>query len=1338
MITIFVSSTFKDMQAERDALQQTVAPAINATAQKYGKCVSFSDLRWGVNTLDLDSETGAKKVLDVCLDEIDRCQPPMIVILGYRYGWIPSQETLKESVERKKLMLDDLNMSVTALEIEYGALCKAPGRTLFYFREIDNDAPARYMGEDEEHTQKLNELKRRIEKLAGRNLRTYHMKWDGSKLEGIDGFTKMVEQDVIKMLKPEWERDKALTPFQRERNTQWAFVREKAACFRAKLPMLEELVKRVQGGAEKLIIKASAGMGKSTMFSSLAQRLSSLGYDVLPFIGGYTLESNTAFDILKNTVYYVEDKLSLPHFADTAGEVVEIGRKQATVKDWRNRLEEVCGLYAKKGVKFVIMLDAVDQLNDDENRDNLVFIPYNLSKNVRFIMTCIDDFPVLGDCVTLSPLDTEDRKEIIKGILSPMNKELDDRVVQEIISKKGSGNPLYISLLVQRMLLLRADDFEKMTDPQTISSHQREILAACPDEVEGMSVALFREAGTHVNGRLIQKCMEYIAATRHGLRVSDLAALLGNEWNYLDFIHFVYYMNDSFMVRDDGRYDFTHKSLRSGLSKTGDKKGIFKELADHFLKLPSTDEIRVNELGYHLIKDNRYREFVGCVNASGEDKALRNALSSDLFEQCYLDGGQWILDVLQSGKKLGVGVDFCLFIAEEVVLRFNSGSRELKIIEQIMLADISLLEDLNHVDRQYLQSGGGQTGATATDESLDEYAQALNSALSDLFADGGLPEGFDGLTAGDISEAITQMGGMDSVIKQSSMAMAYGETIQGNRGDVNALSSCYRILSRAYAEFGDIQRLNKAVEIRERSILLNQALLLQDGDDVVTALLLCTDYTAITRLYSAVDTVEYRAKAEQAASSAMEMAKELTRRLKGTDMEGLAAMTLSDCLALTADISADDSQLDPDSLEDKIDLYNEALASLKNMEEGIDKALATAELYKKLGEAYRGLSVISLRDKRNGKLAYDYYLKSVAIYERAYKENPDPDILEALADGYRDLAWDYSSDEDYKRATVYFKKAIEIREILHGMLNTDASAQGLASAYSELAGVYLDSGNKRMYGEALSINKQYLALVQEIEAKNDTVASRRSVSAAYEMLARTYATIGGRDNLLLAYDLYKKRKALERRLEIETGILCDENCVNINFTAIADVVEELGNPRKLFEELLSIGEEDVEFYTKAYSKDGEDGERLLSGVLHTVAEVYAKSEELKHRQRAMELYERAGVSADDFFTFYSAKIGVVKALAQSDRAEDGLKAISICKEILDAADLENNEDEIKSNELSCIWIMDCADNMVTLLEKFQPQRRSEIRYYRALSEEYQTAMLIAAGLGDDDGGGGFF
>ena len=82
MRTIFVSSTFRDMQAERDAIRDLCAPLINEEARKHGDEVDFCDLRWGINTSSMSEEESSLKVLDVCFNQIDRCQPPFVILSG--------------------------------------------------------------------------------------------------------------------------------------------------------------------------------------------------------------------------------------------------------------------------------------------------------------------------------------------------------------------------------------------------------------------------------------------------------------------------------------------------------------------------------------------------------------------------------------------------------------------------------------------------------------------------------------------------------------------------------------------------------------------------------------------------------------------------------------------------------------------------------------------------------------------------------------------------------------------------------------------------------------------------------------------------------------------------------------------------------------------------------------------------------------------------------------------------------------------------------------------------------------------------------------------------------
>lgn len=70
-IRVFVSSTFRDMHAERDHLVRFVFPELKERCRKQKVNLIDVDLRWGVT--EADAQDG--KALDICLDEIDSCRP---------------------------------------------------------------------------------------------------------------------------------------------------------------------------------------------------------------------------------------------------------------------------------------------------------------------------------------------------------------------------------------------------------------------------------------------------------------------------------------------------------------------------------------------------------------------------------------------------------------------------------------------------------------------------------------------------------------------------------------------------------------------------------------------------------------------------------------------------------------------------------------------------------------------------------------------------------------------------------------------------------------------------------------------------------------------------------------------------------------------------------------------------------------------------------------------------------------------------------------------------------------------------------------------------------------
>ena len=98
VIRVFISSTFSDFKAERNALQRLVFPRLHGWCEQRGWRFQAIDLRWGVST-DAAMAHGAMRI---CRAEIERCQrvtprPNFIVLLGDRYGWRPLPDEIAAS-----------------------------------------------------------------------------------------------------------------------------------------------------------------------------------------------------------------------------------------------------------------------------------------------------------------------------------------------------------------------------------------------------------------------------------------------------------------------------------------------------------------------------------------------------------------------------------------------------------------------------------------------------------------------------------------------------------------------------------------------------------------------------------------------------------------------------------------------------------------------------------------------------------------------------------------------------------------------------------------------------------------------------------------------------------------------------------------------------------------------------------------------------------------------------------------------------------------------------------------------------------------------------------------
>lgn len=144
-IRVFLSSTFADMQEERDYLVKNTFPAIKRQCKRRNVDFSVVDLRWGVT----EEEAHTGKVIEICIDEIQHTRPFFIGLLGGRYGWVPEESDLQVNRRLanrfpwvKRCMRD--GMSMTEMEIQYGVLNNPDPTHAHFFLRREHKVPSKF------------------------------------------------------------------------------------------------------------------------------------------------------------------------------------------------------------------------------------------------------------------------------------------------------------------------------------------------------------------------------------------------------------------------------------------------------------------------------------------------------------------------------------------------------------------------------------------------------------------------------------------------------------------------------------------------------------------------------------------------------------------------------------------------------------------------------------------------------------------------------------------------------------------------------------------------------------------------------------------------------------------------------------------------------------------------------------------------------------------------------------------------------------------------------------------------------------------------------------------
>lgn len=545
MSTIFISSTFQDMQQERDILQCKVLPRIKDFAKQYGKNIELCDLRWGINSLEMDEEKSTMKILQVCFDEIDNARPFFVAIIGDRYGYIPPAQIVKNSITDRQISSEELmDKSVTEMEITYATIKTASQKDArFYFRKIkknfpfgDTDLPLQYASTTADDKRRMKLLKDNIQTRFPEQVRTYSVSWNKNtlKFEGMDNFAEMIYQDLTEIIRQRWGEPSLLSDYDRQ-YYQYQFALESDNYFEDNRK--DFLTPRTHPEVKKLSIPVMEQQiytlisedeyNLNRLFGTLCVRYMANGAEILPYDCSQSVLSSSIENMLRYYTAILSKKINKTFIA----------LKDVTEKTVKNCIEQfnkaLESVDAETKCPVILTIRGTQYLDEE---DIFKWLPLNRYKNIHFLISTNQSFAgpssykEMSETFYFQNATIFDRNQFINAYMNHYHKELDNHVRDAILEKAKGKSDQYVEFLMQRLLVLTQNDFKKIHDSgdgmQKISEYLNNLIQIAPINIENMVLEQIAQLESETSGYFTKAVLAILSILPYGISLKDLEAVL--------------------------------------------------------------------------------------------------------------------------------------------------------------------------------------------------------------------------------------------------------------------------------------------------------------------------------------------------------------------------------------------------------------------------------------------------------------------------------------------------------------------------------------------------------------------------------------------------------------------------------------------------------------------------------------------------------------------------------------------------------------------------------------------------------------------------------------------
>ncbi len=579
-IRVFISSTFRDMQEERNVVVNGVFPLLRRKYKDRNVDITEVDLRWGITEQEIES----MDLLEICIGETLNCIPFFVGLLGDNYGTIARLDEIKSLPVAYKLAIGINSrenipdgISLTEYEMRAGAFVKNNKRYARFFIKRSN----------EKNHENLICLKKKIVE-DGYTYSTY-----GS----IDEFEEKVYSSINALVEEFLPNKELLQYSDRHYTAHLKLLKKRSTSY---VPN-DEFIESIQDKIDRfgmVYLFGNKGTGKTSAMCHLIKKEGvDRDGDVFFHFADADSESIDQDNLFHRLRLYLEGLL---------------GKSETDMNDY----SAITKLLAEGEIsrKIVLFFDAIEKYHDNALISKL-FALSRMNSAIKVVCSGAVDYKKLAEAerVTISPLESEQIRQISVKALKNFGKKLDDAHMEKLLENPYCKNPLYLNALLSQLIAYgHHESFDQFFNKLIEKRGFDELFAVIIERMEEH----FKERG--FSYEKIYSALALIVYSNEGVKESEIGEIL----QLLPIERSVFLATlELFITENDGLVRFNHDLIIIEVKKMLEGRAIDYErqtaelFIDFFNKEDAINGVRSHsEKPFQLEKLDRIDELYETIS----------------------------------------------------------------------------------------------------------------------------------------------------------------------------------------------------------------------------------------------------------------------------------------------------------------------------------------------------------------------------------------------------------------------------------------------------------------------------------------------------------------------------------------------------------------------------------------------------------------------------------------------------------------------------------------------------------------------------------------------------